>query len=187
MSKKKRSKQLAKKCIYKKRAKSAIINTEQLSKICMVNTSSFERKELESMKKQSSSKVVCTANESASKVKRIPLHVQVAIDLYINRMTSAEVANKYNRTKRQISWLNSKSIKKNLNAIWAFGHKRSKYLKISGETPLYMQVAAKLINGKSIEQVASYYNKSTVYVKRIISIIKKKLPYMYKFMNEVKC
>lgn len=119
-----------------------------------------------------------------AKPKTIPLYVRIAMDLYVNQMPIADVAKKYNRTRQQIYWLNAKSIKHRLPEIWNFGHQQTSKLRLTAEAPRYMQIATSLLNNESIDDIAKKYNKTTSYVKRIISTsIKDKIPCMYKLIK----
>lgn len=171
--------------LMKKKAKNQLTQkqSKNLKQLGQSQSQLQTRQVQQSKSNQSSSKNNSSVTTIMAK-KKLPLHVKVAIDLYINKLSFVDVANKYNRTRRQISWLNAKSIKSNLNDIWQFGHKKSRYLQITQDAPLYMQVAAERIDGTSVADIARKHNKTATYIKRIISTsIKKKLPYLYQFIT----
>ena len=115
----------------------------------------------------------------------IPMFVKQAIDIYINKLSYDDVAKKYNRTKQQVMWLNSKSIKMQLNELWWLGHERNgSRLKVNQSAPLYMQMAADiLVNNMTLADVAKKYHKSKKTVNLLLNQLKQKIPYMWNLMN----
>ena len=122
-------------------------------------------------------------SEKLHNLKKTPLHVSMAMDVYANQLSYKEVADKYKRSKDQVYWLFSKSVKSNFKSLWDIWHNAKKQKK-EFNVPFYMKVAAEVvINNKSFEDIATEYNKSLRSVKQVVSTsIKNKLPYIWQLM-----
>lgn len=114
---------------------------------------------------------------------KLPLYMRVAFDFYIDHMSINEVAEKYDRTRRQIQWLISKSIRPNLPNLWQQIKKHIKNESI-GRIPIYAEIAIDMCrNQLSVIDVMKKYNKSRKQINDSLSRASRQLPIIYDFIN----
>lgn len=114
---------------------------------------------------------------------KLPLYMQVAFDLYVERLSLQDVAFKYNRTALQIRWLISKCVRPNLPNIWIQIKKHLKQEKIA-DTPIYIQIAADMCQNKlGINDIMKKYNRSRKQINDSLQRISRQLPRIYNFID----
>ena len=144
-------------------------------------------KSLASIMKQKASIKKSVKNPTLIKkaVKRpvIPGYVKFALELYTQDMSIGQVADKYQKTDKQITDSISSYIRKKLPTLWKQIHSRLHGGKSLNHIPMYIKIAADIcVYGFSVEDIMKQYNLTKKQVYDYRRRINKNLPSLGKYI-----